>query len=301
MEIEINDISPTPSLWNNFYMNLSHINLVKKSLLICLFVVELMPGITWSETVAHWRFDEDGFPSGTSAPAMVDSFKDSSGKGNSMRRVEVPQPNQYSSDVPAPQVSALGKTNELSLHFPVKGEWRDIFTEPTRGINSVEFPEMTIEGAFKCESAGTFGAMVCKEGQSNPSSPFPPIQVVFARKDPDPKNLGEHLLVQWTDGSGKERMLKSLSPLSLNKWYAFAVVMTKDSASMYLQSERDKEYQLEQAVPIEGGAMTQSMGSWVLGRGFWNGKIDNPYCGWLDEIRVSNDALPKEKFLFSKP
>lgn len=74
-----------------------------------------------------------------------------------MRRADGPKPNEYSSDVLSTQVPSLGKTNDLSLRLPVKGEWRDIFTTPAREINSHDFKEMTLEGAFKCESAGTFG------------------------------------------------------------------------------------------------------------------------------------------------
>ena len=301
MEIEKNDISPTPSLWNSFWMAMFGATVEKKSLLFHLFIFGLMHGITWSETVAHWRFDGDGFPAGTSAPANADSFKDSSSKGNAMRRADGPNPNEYSSDVPASQVPSLGKTNELSLRFPVKGEWRDIFTTPVCEINSADLKEMTIEGAFKCESAGTFGGILTKDGQPNPASPYPALQVAFAREDADPKNLGEHFVIQWIDGAGKERMLRSIGPLVKNRWYAFAVVMTKDTASLFLQSEREKPYELEQSVPLEGGAMAQSMGTWVIGRGFWGGKLANPFCGWVDEVRISNEALPKEKFLFAKP
>jgi hypothetical protein len=47
--------------------------------------------------------------------------------------------------------------------------------------------------------------------------------------------------------------------------------------------------------------MAQSMGTWVIGRGFWNGKLDNPFCGWIDEIRISDEVLPEDKFLFAQP
>ena len=267
--------------------------------LLCLAFA--LASASFAETVAHWRFDEDGFPAGTSAPANADSFKDSSGKGNAMRRADGPQPNEYSSDVPAPEVPALGKTNELSLRLPVKGEWRDIFSSPVCEINSMEFKELTLEGAFKCESAGTFGGILTKDGQPNPSSPYPFLQIAFAREDADPKNLGLHLLVQWTDGSGKERNLQSAAPLSKDRWYAFAVVVDKSTASLFLQSEAGKPYQLEQTVPVEGGALALGMGTWVVGRGFWANKLDNPFHGWVDEIRISDQALPKEKFLFAKP
>jgi Concanavalin A-like lectin/glucanases superfamily len=278
-----------------------HIHMNKSILLTLLLGFAVTPGVTRAETVAHWRFDGDGFPAGTSAPPNADSYKDSSGKGNTMRRADGPNPNEYSSDVPSPLVPSLGKTNELSLRFPVKGEWRDIFTTPVCEINTTDFKEMTLEGAFKCESAGTFGGILTKDGQPNPASPYPPLQIAFAREDADPKNLGEHLLVQWTDGANKDRMLRSIGPLAKNRWYAFAVVMTKDNASLFLQSEKDKPYTLEQSVPLEGGAMAQCMGTWVIGRGFWAGKLDNPFCGWIDEVRISNEALPKEKFLFTKP
>ena len=278
-----------------------HIHMNKSILLTLLLGLAVTPGVTRAETVAHWRFDGDGFPAGTSAPPNADSYKDSSGKGNTMRRADGPNPNEYSSDVPTPLVPSLGKTNELSLRFPVKGEWRDIFTTPVCEINTTDFKEMTLEGAFKCESAGTFGGILTKDGQPNPASSYPPLQIAFAREDADPQKLGEHLIVQWTDGTNKERMLRSMGPLAKNRWYAFAVVMTKDNASLFLQSEKDKPYTLEQSVPLEGGAMAQCMGTWVIGRGFWAGKLDNPFCGWIDEVRISNEALPKEKFLFTKP
>lgn len=266
---------------------------------LCLFFA--LASAPFAETVAHWRFDEDGFPAKTSAPANADSFKDSSGKGNMMRRAEGPNPNEYSSDVPAPEITALAKTNELSLRLPVKGEWRDIFTSPVREINSLDLKEMTLEGAFKCESAGTFGGILTKDGQPNPSSPYPFLQIAFAREDADPKNLGQHMIVQWIDGSGKERILHSVAPLVKNRWYAFAIVVDKDTASLFLQSEAGKPYQLEQTVPVEGGALAPGMGTWVIGRGFWANKLDNPFHGWVDEIRISDQALPKEKFLFAKP
>lgn len=249
-----------------------------------------------AEAVAHWRFDEDGFPAGTSAPPNADCFKDSSGKSNTMRRADGPNPNEYSADVPS-----FGKLNELSLRFPVKGEWRDIFTVPAREINGYDFKQITLEGAFKCESAGTFGGILTKDGRPNPSSPYPPLQIAFAREDSDPANLGEHLIVQWTDGANNERMLRSVGPLAKNRWYAFAVVMTPDTASLFLLSEDDESYTLQQSVPLVGGGMAQSMGTWVIGRGFWGGKLDNPFCGWIDEIRISDEALPEDKFLFAQP
>ena len=276
-------------------------NLLQKLGLFSVWNLLCLTSSIRAETVAHWRFDEDGFPAGTSAPPNADSFKDSSGKGNAMRRADGPNPNEYSSDVPAQDVPALGKTNELSLHLPVKGEWRDVFATPAREINSLELKEMTLEGAFKCESAGTFGGILTKDGQPNPSSPYPFLQIAYAREDADPKNLGEHLIVQWTDGAGKERMLRSIGPLAKNRWYAFAVVVDKSTASLFLQSEAGKPYQLEQTIPVEGGAMATGMGTWVIGRGFWANKLDNPFHGWVDEIRISDQALPKEKFLFVKP
>lgn len=260
--------------------------------LACLFLAQVVS----AETIAHWRFDEDGFPAGTSAPPNADCFKDSSGKSNTMRRTDGPNPNEYSADV-----APFGKDNQLSLRLPVKGEWRDIFTVPAREINGYDFKEMTLEGAFKCESAGTFGGILTKDGQPNPASPYPPLQIAFAREDADPKNLGEHLIVQWTDGASNERMLRSIGPLAKNRWYAFAVVMTPDTASLFLRSEDEGSYTLQQSVPLVGGAMAQSMGTWVIGRGFWNGKLDNPFCGWIDEIRISDEVLPEDKFLFAQP
>jgi len=301
METGKNDISQSSLLCDSFAVNLESASTVRKHLIALVLVLGSMLGVSWSETVAYWRFDGDGFPAGTSAPANADAFKDSSGKGNTMRRAEGPNPNEYSSNVPAPEIPALGKTNEISLRLPVKGEWRDIFTTPVCEINTTDFMEMTIEGAFQCESAGTFGGIITKDGQPNPSSPYPFLQIAFAREDADPKNLGLHLLAQWTDGSGKERILHSLAPLTKNRWYAFALVVDKNTASLFLQSEPGKPYQLEQTIPVEGGALAAGMGTWVIGRGFWAGKLDNPFCGWIDEVRISDQALPKEKFLFAKP
>jgi len=251
-----------------------------------------------AQTVAWWRFDDDGVPAGKAAKPLTNAYRDSSQQGNALRRNEGAHPPESSTNVPDWKME---KSNTLSLHFPAKMQSQEIFSEPNLALNSLELPEVTLEGAFQCEGSEYFRGILCKDGQPNPSFPFPLLQVVFTRADPDPVNIGDHLVVQWTDGKGTGRMLKTIAPLAVGRWYAFAVVMTQTTASLYVKHEAKKDYQLEQVVPIEGGALLNATGRWAVGRGFFDGKTDNPYYGWLDEIRISKEPLPKEKFLFHHP
>lgn len=253
-----------------------------------------------AETMAWWRFDNDGFTQGACAQPKADAYQDSSPHGNALRRNDVAHPPEYSSDVPGPKVGPAGDRNTLGLKFPAKMESCELFTDAGKPINSVGLSEVTLEGAFKVQGSEYFRGILCKDGQPSPASPFPLFQVAMVRADPDPVNIGEHLVVQWTDGSGTPRMLKTIAPLAVGRWYAFAVVMTKTTATLLIKHDLTKDYQIESTVPVDKGGMMDANGRWAVGRGFFNGVPDCPFYGELDEIRISNEALPKEKLLFPK-
>ncbi|NBY65756.1 MAG: hypothetical protein EBQ51_01540 [Verrucomicrobia bacterium] len=90
-------------------------------------------GLCWSstlhaQTVAWWRFDDDGVPTGTAAKAMTNAYQDSSQQGNALRRNEGAHPPESSTNVPDWKME---KSNTLSLHFPAKMQARKFSVSPT--------------------------------------------------------------------------------------------------------------------------------------------------------------------------
>jgi hypothetical protein len=90
-------------------------------------------------------------------------------------------------------------------------------------------------------------------------------------------------------------------------WYNLALVGDGTNANFYLQSPSDNVYQLVGSIPQNGLRAAHSTAGWTLGRGQFdstndgvaNGTPADGFRGWIDEVRISNSAIPVDQLLAS--
>ncbi|NQT40696.1 MAG: hypothetical protein HQ581_24595 [Planctomycetes bacterium] len=69
-----------------------------------------------------------------------------------------------------------------------------------------------------------------------------------------------------------------------------------DGRGCVLQGKADFDRDPFESFPL---ALLNATGTWTIGRGWRDGHIGDDARAWIDEVRVSAVALPKEKLLFA--
>ncbi|QDU35550.1 PEP-CTERM motif protein [Poriferisphaera corsica] len=82
--------------------------------------------------------------------------------------------------------------------------------------------------------------------------------------------------------------------IELDQWYSLALVGDGSTNKIFLKSADDSTYTLIHT--HAGGALANSVATWVLGRGFFNGGADG-FNGYLDDVRISDEALATQDLL----
>ena len=92
-------------------------------------------------------------------------------------------------------------------------------------------------------------------------------------------------------------------------WYQIAVEYQTNTAFLYIKREGEADYVLEDVTttsssaghpPISGGLLTQTY-PWTIGRGMHGGIARDGFSGIIDEVRISDTALPVELLIGSVP
>jgi hypothetical protein len=93
------------------------------------------------------------------------------------------------------------------------------------------------------------------------------------------------------------------------KWYQIAVEYQTNTAFLYIKRDGEVDYVLEDVATtslpagyplISGGLLTQTY-PWTIGRGMHGGIARDGFSGIIDEVRISDTALPVELFIGSVP
>jgi hypothetical protein len=100
-----------------------------------------------------------------------------------------------------------------------------------------------------------------------------------------------------------------------NHWYHVAATSDGDNLKLYVDSLDGNGYCLRSiaSLPKTGStALARSVRSadapsdsrhrdiWSVGRGCYDGNVCRWFQGWIDEVRICDEALPPEDFLFAK-
>ena len=253
--------------------------------------------------VSFWRFEE-GAAGLTVAPGV--QLPDSAGHGNTL---QTPDPNaapSYTASVPGnPTTPPLA--NALAMDFTALAGTGFVARELNTGgatgdINTHAFNQMTIEVSFNPASTGVYQTFLGREGQNFPGDATGGnADLYFQLPDPGVTNAVQVVSIrehQAVDGTFV--ICNGTTQIMPNQWYNAAAVTDGHSLSLYLQTTPGGAYHLENSVRFNGAVGAQGS-NWSLGRGFYGGAPTDRYNGFLDEVRISDNALAPSQFLFAAP
>jgi hypothetical protein len=178
----------------------------------------------------------------------------------------------------------------------------------------------TLEAAFSVFDVSSFRTIIAKEGlpgtEMGSLDPVVASLPTMALKVRGPQFEGDpdqgKLQIELFDGSGALKSINSGAALQLGEWYYAAVVNDGTTLSLYLDENDGNGYELEGSIPVNG-ALYQGPNynnadwdkAWSIGKGvygyssqFENGIPADFFNGLIDEIRLTNEALAVEDFLF---
>ena len=283
------------------------------AVLASLLVVAIAASTSFAQTVAYWRFEEGAAGSlpahqngGSGSPNPI---LDSSGNGYHMGVWDSANQPTYTSTVPAGAIPNSGLANNRALDF--NGFPQEVFARGYTGggVNDIDLSSAwTIETSFRLDTinTGSTYGILTKQGKPVSAAVESPLTFRVATDgdhddiDNTP-NETNYLGITGISSSGKVWKLKSRfdAPLVADQWYNAAVVYDGTTADLYLDSGAGYKFQEGSAVQANG--WFNSTDDWVIGRGTFDNNASDWFDGQIDEVRISNAALPQQSFLHNDP
>jgi alpha-N-arabinofuranosidase len=275
----------------------------------------------FAATVAHWRFEEGpagagvargGLPDGVFHPAVADH----SGNGHALSSWSDggSEGHVYRADVPDGSLPG-GEGNQLSVQNT--GSNPQLFSDPDSSMQSMTPAAWSIEASFKPESGG-YRTIVGRDSEgAHPQSPAN--AALYFQVVP-----GGAVAIKFVDVSGYWHVAQSADGLvdgfdwpdaASGHWYNMVAVCDGRVLSLYLEDvDAGGGLRLVARTDLTAGGspdtrLTAGLGSgpgwtagtWTVGRGLYDGnKLDWAY-GLIDEVRISDEALAVDAFLFARP
>lgn len=276
--------------------------------LIALALVTLAPSVTRADTLAYWRFEDH--PAGAKLDAKTGteeppfSTAESSAKERGLLRTwntrrAIAPPDTSGTFVAPPDLPKLvgEMPNERGARFVGN---QDFYSVPESPIDSARLPTFTVEALFNLsalsgQNQDRFQTVVGKDGKPIERLPFQPFVAVVGGHDNEHMTR-DCLAINIIDRSGTYRSAASRTKLERDRWYAFAAVCDGQSLKLFINRFDGKGYQHEGEAGVDGG-LIDSTGTWTIGRGMFDRGPNSWLQGFADEIRISDEALPPEKWL----
>lgn len=253
--------------------------------------VALLLGVaqTPAATLGYWRFEEG--PAGAlvyNTPTR--SSADSSGNGNHGHSFSLANSASFSDAVPAPVVPQTGAANRFSLYTGPGGPVRDLYT--TGPLNGASLASFTIEASIQLDGLGTWQTFVGRDAN------FSPLAALYFQVAQD-SGLQNHVAIKVMDSGNVLRSVFSRAPVVPGRWCHFAAVADAGARTLSLlrYDETAQSYVIEGSTTWTGPMASQG-GSWTLGRGMYNGNATDSFNGRIDEVRISDAALPLNQLLW---
>jgi len=261
-------------------------------------------------TLAYWRF-EDGQPgqqvSNVKAAPKTIGVRDISGQHNHLFAFDGRTLPRFGDGVPQKVVPLTGAANRGCLDDTAPGgsnaATRDLFTRPERhltrsNLNTFQFTGLTIEASFKLAELDRDHCIVGKDGAAA-KGPGPLIRLGVRGDD-------NRIEIEIVDYLGKVRKVASGAAAEKGRWYHVAAIADVRGLRLLVDSGDGQGY-IPQGRddfghdPFAGRvpALLNATGTWTIGRGWRDGHIGDDARAWIDEVRISAVALPKEKLLFA--
>lgn len=276
-----------------------HVNLTRRQ-----------PGAT--ATVAYWNFEEGAsantyVPYTRTASGRYDgSLLDLSGRANHAS-TWAGNWHWYRSNVPAASTPQTGLPNTRSLqnanNFPALSAIGTALTawSPTR---------WTMEAAIRPDNATNGFQTIIGRDSRGAHAPDPALAALYFGLTP-----GGALRIAFTDAAGNLwSLVSAANAIQSAKWHAVAATSDGRTLSLYRKNLTDGEaaYSLLGTLDLStstnpalstgaGDGADWDAGVISLGRGLYNGGHTDRFFGHLDDIRLSEDALSPDQFLYSVP
>ena len=245
-----------------------------------------------ADTRAYWRF-EDGSP-GDYALVGKNVGADSAGQNALAVAARETRP-LYTGDVPLPSVPQTGAPNRTAIQL----NYAEDFFTPGAPLNTFDFSPTgsdawTVELSVKMTSVDGVSRLFGRDGVTPNVDKRGPLQILVYGQEGQFDVRAEII-----DGSNTFRDAVSAPDYRLGQWINVAATATDNSLKLYVDALDGKGYQMVAQKEIKG-ALNTTTGDFSIGRGFVGNPSDN-MSGLLDEVRVSDEALAPQKFLFAKP
>jgi len=280
----------------------------------CLVLLCPTPVSLPAATVAYWRFEEGpadaqvshgGQPDGVFYPGTADS----SGNGNALSVwAEGWAGYAYRTDRPGYVVPQTGAANNFSVQNT--GDYPVMFTQTGSPMQTMTPAAFTIEASSKPEATGSWRTLVGRDSYGTYAGD-PNLSALYFQITPD-----DAVAIKFCDVSGYWHEAISANGIltgfpstkaAAGQWYHLAAVSDGSTLSLYLNRGAGFNLVAQTDMTLSGSpntALTAGAGSgsdwdpgnWSVGRGLYAGAHTDRAYGFIDEVRISDAALPPSEF-----
>lgn len=258
-----------------------------------------------SSTVAYWRFETATAGRPVSPDRVVE---DVSGNGNHLRAFDLGTAPVFVESTHWKFVPQTRRANRIAIDNSARSirpfPTRDLFLAPENAsfdLTHAELPMWTVEASvnFKVSEGWErrWQTFVGRDGYNVPKRDA-------LREDPL-ANLGfkkrgdnNRISIEAFDSAGTYVTVQSKEPVKPDTWYDVAAVSDGKTLKLYVKGPGDAEMVLQDEQPFSG-ALANGGGGWTVGRGCFAFEPTEQMFGLIDEVRISQAALPKELLLAS--
>lgn len=271
-------------------------------------------GISLGSTVAWWRFEEGpadgkvlkgGQPNGVFYPGVADS----SGNGNALSAWTEDDwaGEAYRTDVGNSVIPQTGAANNFSVQNT--GDYPGMFTD-SAAMRTWQPSAFTIEVSFKPRT-GDYRTLVGRDSRGT-ATINGDLAALYLQIIP-----GDAVAIKFCDVSGFWHEAVSdpgavqgfQSPdTGAGHWYNMAAISDGKLLSLYLDSGAGYQLVRQTDLTLSGSpdtTLTAGLGSggdwlagnWSVGRGLYGGGHGDRAYGFIDEVRISDAALPVSALL----
>lgn len=210
---------------------------------------------------------------------------DITGNGNNFRAFDSAGSASYSAVVPGATVPQTGAANRVSLLAP-----NDLYTTAGTPINNYNFTNgFTIEATASPSAIGRFGGVFGKDGKPTAGSPLAPVQLKIRDNN--------QFQIEVVDTAGVGHQVQTTFPAVVGTFYDLAATYDGTTLSLYAKDSSTSGPYVLQGTDTAPNIAAGGTDGLTIGRGFFNGGINDTFQGNIDNVRISDTALLPTQFL----
>lgn len=253
--------------------------------------------VALGDTIAYWRFEEGADGSGAiGAMPGTSGHVISEAHSPALNGTSCNGAPHYVSDIPGPAIDSVG-SNNLALYFDGNDAWKVLDNALLDfGPGDGSTGDFTIELFLKLDPAPNNGATYRIIQKRNfPNAGYD----TWVWTGADSGSLVGQVALTLKDTAGGFRQPRSNMRIDDSEWHHLAFRRYWNGSSV--RSEVWVDYELRGS---GGGGATGSLANsrdLFVGRSIQQATGYNFYTGWMDEIRISDEAIAPTEFLHIVP